>query len=60
MTNEGSTPVRLECTRCGFARTVQPADDVRAADLIIEHGRETGHTLAAKRLERGEEGPYGR
>lgn len=60
MTSTDSDPVRVECTKCGFARTVNPTDDVRAADLIIQHGRETGHTLAAKRLEEGERGSLGR
>lgn len=45
-----SGPIRIECTECQFARTVSPDEDVLPADVIVEHGDETGHTLNATLL----------
>jgi hypothetical protein len=41
--------VRVECTECFFERVVREHHDERPADVIIEHGRETGHTLEIHR-----------
>lgn len=42
---------RVECQICGFSRIVSPDDDETPADVIVEHGRETGHTLAIEVLD---------
>ena len=40
------TPLkRVECTDCPFSRVVDDEDDELPAEVLIEHGRETGHTL---------------
>lgn len=54
MTAEGVRPVRVECLTCGYTRVVEPADDLLAADIIIEHGRKTGHRLTATGLDAGD------
>lgn len=38
--------VKVQCQACAFSQVVTPEDDETPAELIIEHGRETGHTLA--------------
>lgn len=43
--------IRVECRDCGY-REVVPTDGERSpADVIVEHGRETGHTLDTEVLE---------
>ena len=49
------TGVRVRCTNCSFERIVRPDDDVKPADVLIEHGQRTGHTLTIERLESGED-----
>lgn len=34
----------VQCADCGFQRTA-PFEEQTPADIVIEHGRETGHTL---------------
>lgn len=51
MAIESQQQMRVECTDCSFARVVAPDEDVLPADVLIEHGRETGHTLNAVPVE---------
>lgn len=46
MTNEGEVEgaVLVSCDDCPFEVAVESADG-KAADVVIQHGRETGHTL---------------
>lgn len=37
--------IELTCNDCAFSRTVEPDDDAVPAEVLIEHGRERGHTL---------------
>lgn len=39
-------PMQVECTDCHFARVISPEDEELPADVVIEHGQETGHTLS--------------
>jgi len=41
--------LKVECTECHFSRTIRPDDDMLPADVVVEHGRETGHTLTFSR-----------
>jgi hypothetical protein len=43
--------VRLDCTTCHFDRVVDPDTDGPPYELVVEHGRETGHTVAITRLD---------
>lgn len=43
--------MHVTCTDCQYSRVISPDDPILLADLIIEHGRETGHTLAAERVD---------
>ena len=36
----------VDCQECAFSRTVHPDDGTLPADVVVEHGRETGHKLA--------------
>lgn len=36
---------RVTCTSCHFDEVVEPGSDVIAADLVVQHGEATGHTL---------------
>lgn len=38
-------PLRVECTDCHFTTVVDPDDEELPSDVIVEHGRETGHKL---------------
>ncbi len=43
--------VRVECTDCPFVEVVEPEENCQAADVIIDHGSETGHTVVPKPAE---------
>lgn len=43
--DDNPTQIRIECTECYFAQTVDPEDGEAPAELVIEHGQETGHKL---------------
>lgn len=53
MPAEKRQPIQVECRDCGYTRTVLPTDDELPADIIVDHGRKTGHKLMAKRVESG-------
>lgn len=40
-----SDSTRLECRDCSFGRTVDDSAERTPAELIVEHGRERGHTV---------------
>lgn len=42
--------VRIVCTDCYFSKLVT-TDGERSAEVIIEHGRETGHKLTSEEPE---------
>lgn len=42
--------IRVSCRDCSFERIIEP-DDVRPADVLIEHGQRTGHKLSVSRIE---------
>lgn len=41
----GEDHVRVNCRECGFSRVIGPDEGILPADILIEHGQETGHTL---------------
>lgn len=41
----------IECQECGFSETVHPEDGRLPADVVVEHGRDTGHKLSVGTLE---------
>jgi hypothetical protein len=42
--------VRIVCTECSFSRVVTTEGD-KSAEVIREHGQETGHKLTAEQLD---------
>lgn len=42
----------IECTECGFRRTASHDAEESPADVIIDHGRDTGHTVTLERQKR--------
>jgi hypothetical protein len=38
--------MRIECTECHFSATEDTAGERLPADIITDHGRETGHNLS--------------
>lgn len=36
----------IDCQECGFSKTVRPEDGTLPADVVVEHGKETGHKLS--------------
>jgi hypothetical protein len=44
--------IRIVCTECPFSKLV-PNEGQKPADVIIEHGQETGHTLVSEEPEDG-------
>lgn len=38
-------PMRVDCTECPFTRIVHNDEDELPADVVRQHGRETGHVL---------------
>lgn len=47
MERENVERVKVECTQCPFSKTVVNRGE-KAAEVITEHGRETGHTLTTE------------
>lgn len=45
------TAARVECRECWFATDVGPEDDRSPAEVVIAHGRESGHKLSVTSLE---------
>lgn len=45
------TQIRIRCTECHFQQTVTPKDDTIAADIVIQHGQETGHKLNVSHID---------
>lgn len=43
---EPGTSARVECQECQFSETVRAGDGRVPADIVIEHGRESGHKLS--------------
>ncbi|WP_263654211.1 hypothetical protein [Halomicrobium urmianum] len=41
----------MECTDCPFVEVVEPVEERRPADVIIDHGSETGHTVVPELAE---------
>lgn len=43
--------IRVECRDCGYYEVVTDDGDRSPADVIVEHGRNTGHILDTEVLE---------
>lgn len=43
---EAISEALIECQDCAFSKTVHPDDGTLPADVVVEHGRETGHKLS--------------
>ncbi|UPW00520.1 hypothetical protein M0R88_00090 [Halorussus gelatinilyticus] len=43
--------IRVRCRNCSFEKTVASGADEKPAEVLIDHGQRTGHTLAIDRLE---------
>lgn len=43
---EPETATRVECQECQFSALVREGDGRIPADVVIEHGKESGHKLA--------------
>lgn len=39
------SPFLIDCNGCTFREVVTPDDDMLPAEVLIEHGEETGHQL---------------
>lgn len=51
MSTHDTRRTRVDCTECHFTVLVAPGDEKQPAENVIEHGRETGHTLSTTSLE---------
>ena len=45
MAADGRGATSVDCTECPFSLTVAPEDDRVPAEVVIEHGKQTGHLL---------------
>lgn len=50
MEGETDEKVKVECTECPFSTIVADGGE-KAGEVIIEHGRETNHTLTSEKVE---------
>jgi hypothetical protein len=48
--------MRIECAECHFSTTEETDGETLPADIIKEHGRETGHSLSVSPVD-GDESP---
>lgn len=46
MAAEGRGATTVDCTECPFSRTVAADDERDPAEVVIEHGKRTGHLLS--------------
>jgi len=44
--DEDGTRIRVHCLDCSFEKVVESDDDRKPAEILIDHGQRTGHTLA--------------
>ena len=51
MVEEG-TLIRVSCRDCSFERVLSANSDAEPAEVLIDHGQRTGHTLTVSRVER--------
>lgn len=43
--------MRVECTECNFSRFVRPEDEQLPGEVVVEHGRKTGHRLSVTKAD---------
>lgn len=43
-------PMQVECKECSYTKIIHSDDDDLPSDIIIEHGRVTGHRLTVSEL----------
>lgn len=48
---EEDTRIRVSCRDCSFEWMLSANSDTRPAEILIEHGQRTGHTLTVRRVE---------
>jgi hypothetical protein len=53
---DGGKRVRVSCRDCSFEKVVDPEDDEKPADVLIEHGQRKNHRLTISRIEEEESG----
>lgn len=51
MSKVEETLMEVNCTECHFSRTVSTDGETLPADIIQEHGQETGHSLSVTSLD---------
>ena len=42
---------RVECQDCNYSVVVTASDDRLPADVVVEHGRKSGHKLSVRSIE---------
>jgi len=47
---EDSERICIQCKDCPFERVVDP-EETRPADVVVEHGQRTGHTLSISNVD---------
>lgn len=47
---EPEAATRVECQECHFSEIVRAGDARIPADVVIEHGKESGHKLSVTRV----------
>lgn len=51
MSVQEATPMEVDCQECAFSRVVEPTTEELPADVVIEHGRSSGHKLRVGEIE---------
>ena len=49
--DEDRTRIRVSCRDCSFERVVDTRGDTKPADVLVDHGQQTGHTLSVSKVE---------
>lgn len=49
-TTEEREAIQVVCTECAFSKVVEKGDE-KPAEVIVEHGRKTGHKLSTETIE---------
>lgn len=48
-TEENRREMRVECDDCDFDKVVDFHGEIQPADVLVEHAKETGHSLSLSR-----------
>ncbi|SEP27084.1 hypothetical protein SAMN04487948_1309 [Halogranum amylolyticum] len=50
MAGKSQSTMEVTCNKCAFTQVVNPGDEVLPSEVVVEHGKQTGHKLTVAAL----------